>query len=60
MKCQVSFRTKNLSFRRMPDNNLDFFVNFEPGADLRFSRGGGADFQKTVENFVDRFLGRPN
>ena len=32
-----------------------------PGADLGFSRGGGADFQKKFENFDDPFfLGRPN
>ena len=32
------------------------------GADLGFSRGGGADFQKKFENFDDLFffLGRPN
>ena len=31
------------------------------GADLGFSRGGGADFQKIFENFDDFFfLGRPN
>ena len=31
------------------------------GADLGFSRGGGADFQKKFENFVDLFfLDRPN
>ena len=45
----------------MPENNLDFFVNFEPGADLGFSRGGGGRiFKKNVENFVNLFLGRPN
>ena len=26
------------------------------GADLGFSRGGGADFQKMFENFVDLFF----
>ena len=41
----------------MPENNLDFFVNFEPGADLGFSRGGGgADFQKNVQKFCRPFF----
>ena len=32
-----------------------------PGADLGFSRGGGADFQKEIENFDDQidFLSSP-
>ena len=33
----------------------------QAGADLGFSRGGGgADFQKEIENFDDFFLGQPN
>ena len=30
----------------------------ETGADLGFSRGGGADFQKKFENFDDLFFYR--
>ena len=28
----------------------------DSGADLEFSRGEGADFQKKIENFVDFFF----
>ena len=31
---------------------------FKSGADLGFSRGGGADFQKKIENFDDLFFFR--
>ena len=39
-----------------------FCLSLGSGADLGFSRGGGggADFQKIFENFVDLFFGRPN
>ena len=32
----------------------------DSGADLGFSRRGGADFQKEIEKFDDLFLGHPN
>ena len=35
-------------------------VIYTAGADLGFSRGGGADFKEKIENFVDHFLGRSN
>ena len=31
-------------------------VRIQTGADLGFSRGGGADFQKIFENFDDLFF----
>ena len=41
--------------------NQDGVANYiRSGADLGFSRRGGADFQKIFQNFDDLFLGRPN
>ena len=38
-----------------------FYDTHKQGPDLGFSRGGGADFQKKIENFDDLFfLVRPN
>ena len=34
--------------------SANLFVN-KAGADLGFSRGGGAEFQKKIENFDDLF-----
>ena len=41
---------------------LECSYGSKPGADLGFSRGGGADFQKIFQNFDDLFffLGRLN
>ena len=50
------FRTQNLDYAHRSENCM--YLNLSAGADLGFSRGGGAEFQKIFENFDDLFFFR--